>query len=314
MPHKLFVMIPAFGRPQLLGRTLKSLAQCELPESYRGTLVIENGRKCGLDEVVRRADPRLRARYLYCAHPGRSAALNVGLEHAGNCLAYMTDDDIRFSPGVLCAYEQAARGIEGGCIFGGPLGIDYEAEPPEWLKAYLPRSAVGWRLEGELEPDESPIFLGANWAAFAGDLREAGGFNPDRGTGARTGATGQETDMHARLYDRGSRPVYVPDAMVWHYVPASRCSARWALDRMYRNGIGSGLDRVDHSSALFGYPRWMIREWLLKGLRTALAWICPDRLTRFQRRREFAHYSGLMTGRRLARKRHLDQNQQRQTA
>jgi glycosyltransferase involved in cell wall biosynthesis len=39
----LTVLIPTHGRPTLLKRTLDSLAQCELPDSYHELLVIEIG-------------------------------------------------------------------------------------------------------------------------------------------------------------------------------------------------------------------------------------------------------------------------------
>ena len=65
MKTSLTVVIATAGRPELLKRTLASLSGCRLPESYRATLVVENGPKHGVDEIVRNAHPRLAARYLY---------------------------------------------------------------------------------------------------------------------------------------------------------------------------------------------------------------------------------------------------------
>ena len=49
----------------------------------------------------------------------------------------------------------------------------------------------------------SPVFLGANWAAFARDLKEVGGFDPWFGPGSATGSTGQEQTMQRRLLGAG---------------------------------------------------------------------------------------------------------------
>ena len=76
---------------------------------------------------------------------------------------------------------------------------------------------------GGAETDfDRPDFLGFNWAASASDLIRMGGFNEERGPG--TVSRGQETDMQERMLKDGMRGRYLPDALVWHYVPRARCS------------------------------------------------------------------------------------------
>ena len=80
----------------------------------------------------------------------------------------------------------------------------------------------------------SSIFLGLNWAAFASDLKEVGGFDPRFGPGSATGSTGQETAMQRRFLAAGLHGRDVPHAEVWHWIPrigvqgAGRCIARIA--------------------------------------------------------------------------------------
>ena len=52
MARSLWVLIAAAGKPTLLARTLASLAAADKPGSYRGTLVVENGPRCGIEDVV----------------------------------------------------------------------------------------------------------------------------------------------------------------------------------------------------------------------------------------------------------------------
>ncbi|MFQ5804383.1 MAG: glycosyltransferase family A protein, partial [Candidatus Methylomirabilales bacterium] len=200
----LTTVIASSGRPELLRRTLESLAACRKPAIYRATIIVENGGKAGAEDVVRGSDACLNARYLYERRANKCHALNVALEHVAGGLIFFTDDDVRIHPDTLCAYADAAASADGGQFFGGPIGVDYDVEPPEWLRPYLPPSARGLQLENALQPIETPVFLGFNWAAFVNDLREAGGFDASLGPGATTGSSvGDETEMQARLLTNG---------------------------------------------------------------------------------------------------------------
>ena len=253
----MMVVIATAGRPDLLRRTLQSLCECDQPLCYRGTIVVENGDRRGAEEVVASFSARLRCRYLFVETSNKSLSLNVALQACGESLVYLADDDVRFSPGTLEAYAAAAAGISSGRYFGGPTGVDYEIRPPDWLMRYLPISALGWSAKPDGTQDELD-FLGFNWAAFAGDLRRVGGFNINRGPGAASGSTGQESEMQARLRRDGVKSVYVPDAMVWHYVPADRCSPEWAIARAYRNAVQVALASPKPHFTLFGQPMWLV--------------------------------------------------------
>ncbi len=151
----------------------------------------------------------LNTRYVYISRAHKSWALNRVLDLVEDCLIVFTDDDVRVHPGTLCAYAKVSANVNGGQFYGGPMGVDYEQEPSEWLKAYLPRSALGWCLDKEVRTiDKSERFLGINWAAFASDLKKCGGFNPAFGPGSPTGSTGQETNMQKRLVGGGAGNIY----------------------------------------------------------------------------------------------------------
>lgn len=302
MAADLIAVVATAGRPELLQRTLTSLAACQRPEIFCGTVVVENGPKTGAEQIVRLYDSSLRVQYVYKPRANKSVALNKALEGVGNCLIFFTDDDVRIHPDTLCAYAEAAAGRNSGELYGGPLSVDYEREPPEWLKSYLPRSARGWSLGAELRSHEKPEFVGVNWAAFASDLRKAGGFDPNFGTGAATGATGSETTTQIRVLRRGINGIYVPKAKVWHYVPAERCSPKWALRRAYRNGVKEGMNYTEPVPTLLGFPRWMVRKWLGSVLRTLSKSLHADVQTRFQAYYEFCRYCGYVRGGQIAHK------------
>ena len=302
-PHAIHVVIPTHGRPDLLVRTLASLARCELPEGYAGCVVIENGSRDGAEAACRGADARLAVRYLHHERGNKSEALNRVLEILSDGLVVFFDDDVRFSPTVLTDYAAAANADNPGCWFAGPTGVDYETEPPDWLKRHLPPSAKGWEWGGGKTFDR-PDAMGFNWAAFAADLRRAGRFNPDFGPGSPTGATGQESEMMSRLLAAGVSGRYLHGARVWHYVPGERCAPQWALSRTYRNNIRSALWGVrPDAPQLFGFPRWQFR-WLA---RAWVSWLAsrmlPSPERRFVRDVKLQAVLGTMAGSRRAARR-----------
>lgn len=303
MATHLIVLIATAGRPDLLERTLHSLQACPKPDSYGETVVVENGPLHGAKTVVEKFQSTLGARWLHVSEPNKSHALNVALASLPEALVYFTDDDVRFAPNTLCAYHQASVSHREQHFFGGPIGVDYEAVPPAWLKQYMPVSARGWSMEGGEQPVAKAQFLGFNWAAFTRDLRKAGPFSTHLGPGSHTGSVGQDTDMQSRLLQIGVRGIYLPDALVWHYVPKERCSPEWVLHRAYRHGIRHGIEEFDPRwSFLFGFPRWTHRE---LGRRWWQVWreaLRGNGEQRFWSRHALSFFRGFRHGARVARR------------
>ncbi|MEM6287570.1 MAG: glycosyltransferase, partial [Bacteroidota bacterium] len=210
------------------------------------------------------AHPEAGFRYLHHARANKSAALNAALaalaasgpeaasvsdSEAGH-LAVFFDDDVRVAPAALEAYAAVAVAHPKAAYFGGPVACDYEHAPPDDLLALFPRSVQGYELRDRgVMADE---YLGFNWAAWAGEVGSAGGFDPAYGPGSPTGARGQESDMQRRLRAAGARPVDVPDARVWHYVPRSRSTAAWLRRRRYQEGVSQGLRSPESLPASVG--------------------------------------------------------------
>lgn len=297
------VVIPTCGRPALLERTLASLAATEKPSRYAGTWIVENGgREPVVEQIVEGWRDRLGAQLCSMPDGNKSTALNAMLERFEDELIVFLDDDVRVEAGLLEAYARAdAARQEQPVFFGGATAVDYEVPPPEWLRPYLPPSAVGWQWRGNPEHVDAPEFLGFNWAARAADLKRLGGFDAAFGPGARTGATGQERDMQRRLLEGGWRGVYLPEAVVWHYVPQDRCSRTWALRRAFRNGVSEGLyAQPEPGPRLGGVPRWMVRTALTKAVRAIGAQFGRSPQARFAAVRDLLLFTGKLKGMRVA--------------
>lgn len=245
MKTPITVLIAAAGQAALLERTLRSLAACERPPGFRETLVVENGPSSGIETLVKSFPREQRVRYLYVPEANKSHALNVAMTQLDDGLIFFSDDDVRFDPQIIMAYARGSAGISSGEFYGGPLGVDYEGEPPPaWMKPYLPKTAKGWQMSVTKKTRVTDrTFLGPNWAAFLCDLWSVGGFEPRVGPGAPTGSTGQETEAQRVMLERGLRGYYLPDAKAWHFVRGKCLTRKWIIERGYRHGLEWGLRR-----------------------------------------------------------------------
>jgi glycosyltransferase involved in cell wall biosynthesis len=245
------VAIVTHNRPSLLARTLESLSQCERPEAFRNVLVVENGSDDGSRKIVAGFGSTLPITYRRIDSPAKSEALNEVLRLVDDELVIFLDDDVRIAPRLLRAYCDCAERSGSGHYFGGPTGVDYDDPPADWLRRFLPSSAVGFSLAtGDAAVRYPTCFLGFNWAAFSNDLKSSGGFSSRFGPGTAAGG-GDESFVQLRLTRRGMVGRYVPEAMVWHFVPRERCSPAWTLARAQSGGICAGVFE-EHRHRLYG--------------------------------------------------------------
>lgn len=296
------VVICTFGRATLLRRTLASLAEVRRPASFAQAWVIENGTNDGAEQICAEIEEStdLPLRYVHRPQKGKSRALQFALDEIGRGLVVFTDDDVRFDAGWLEAFAQAAAEHGENAFFGGPLLIDYEVgPPPQWLHPQLPCSALGWSLPDDHAPITKACFLGANYGGFVQRFQSVGGYKAHLGIGSRGNPVGEEFEIQDRLLADGARGVYLPDAKLWHWVPAERSSPRWTLERAERVWFTDALMGKTHHAdgpRLAGVPRWMWRRLIARWLRKTLAALSPDAQKRHQQRMLYHQWRGTVRG------------------
>ncbi len=237
------VVIATYAPNELLERTLNTLSECEIPECLTRVIVAENGPEEVGREITNKFVDRLPVEHHFFRNARKCGALNRSLDLLDDELIVYFDDDVRIGKGTLMAYSKAAEGMIGGAFFGGQCCVDYDESPEDWIVKFLPAAAVGWApSDGFTEMKESGA-LGFNWAAFAGDLRAAGGYDERCGPG--TAANSDEMNIQNEMLRKGVKAYYLPDAIVWHYVPRSRSSVEWLLDYKRKDGMGKGIATAD---------------------------------------------------------------------
>jgi GT2 family glycosyltransferase len=236
------IIVPTYGRPWLLRRTLERFATDDLPSELNRIWIIENGPRAGAEAVCNSLARSLPLGYLYSSRAGLAQARNFGIEASAARFLLFLDDDVNPLPGALRAYVEAFARHGDRAFFGGPLVPDYVDGPPaDWLLELLPGSAKGFTLgEEERTLDGDRYFLGGNLALPRGAFEEVGVFEGPSAMGSTGGGGGEEMRLQSRLRARGYRGVYVPGAGVQHYVPAKRCDAAFVRHRYWRYGYTLG--------------------------------------------------------------------------
>ena len=231
----LSLIVPTYRRKADLLRCLESVQAQTLADFE--LVVVDNAA-----EAVTRFNEHARvpARYLPEPRLGLHNARHTGVRAARGEVLVFTDDDATFDPGWLAAYAREFDRHPDMVAAGGPARPVWEATPPDWLPAYMRTQPAMFPILSVLEPFDAfrlsadGFFFGVNMAIRRNVLLEVGGFNPDSFGSAWLGDG--ETGLNRKLWQRGLLVGYVPDAVVYHHVPAERMTLDYFRRREANDG------------------------------------------------------------------------------
>lgn len=297
------VLVPTYHHCPRLEAMLQSVVEAAKPNCLEHIWVLENGSPGAARTICEKFEGKLPIQYRHIEQSGKTRALEEGMSEIRNGFVIFLDDDVRIAPKLLTAYAEAIREDDKNVVYGGPISIDYDREPPAWLTEHLPQSACGYEPPDPENVKGTGWFIGSNFAAFIGPVQKAGGFDPTIGPGAWSPGSegsplGDEMDLQRRMYRRGADAVYVPDARVWHHVPRDRCSVRWALNRHYRTAMTNALEENHEApgATWFGMPRWLVKRMLLARGKAIAANFVPGAQKRFELKLDYMRWRGHYVG------------------
>jgi glucosyl-dolichyl phosphate glucuronosyltransferase len=122
---------------------------------------------------------------------------------------------------------------------GGPVRPRWEVPPPQWLLEFIGNAKTFIYLSitepyQEFRLDAKGGFFGVNMAIYRDLLYEVGGFNPEAFGDVWLGDG--ETGLNRKLWERGMLIGYVPEAIVYHHIPAHRMTVKYLCHRMANEG------------------------------------------------------------------------------
>jgi succinoglycan biosynthesis protein ExoM len=160
----------------------------------------------------------------------RNSGIALALEGDTDFIAFV-DDDETVSPTWLDELV-AAQAQYGTDIVGGPVEPRFEEHAPAWIVGsrffHRPRPPSGTRLRQ----------VGTGNALVRAELLrdERLRFDPSFGMSG-----GGDSEFFLRRERQGAEIAWVDEALVTERVAASRATARWMLQRAFRNGNGAVL-------------------------------------------------------------------------
>ncbi|HEX8501610.1 MAG TPA: glycosyltransferase family 2 protein [Pyrinomonadaceae bacterium] len=263
---KLDVLVATYNRCDLLGRALASLLAAEVPPGLdvRVTVVDNNSKdrtRQVTEEWQEKAGGKVGLSYLFEGRQGKSHALNTGIAATDGDLVGMIDDDEEVDARW---YARAAEAFEdeGVDFVGGPYYPRWGAPQPVWLPESY-RGVIGWVEAGDrvLPYDENypGVLMGGNAVFRRSLLRRVGPYSTNLGRTDRHLLACEDEDMYQRVLAAGGRGLYLPDLVIYHYIPPERLTKsyyrRWCFWRAVSHGV---MDRERRSPVayLLGVPRW----------------------------------------------------------
>jgi glycosyltransferase involved in cell wall biosynthesis len=273
---KVTLILCTYNRCQLLVKALESIAVQSLPNDVEWeVLVVDNNSDDQTCEVVTDFSRRYpgRFRYLFEPRPGKSHALNSGIQDAqGDVLAF-TDDDVIVEPTWL---QQLTTHLRDGAWAGsgGRTLPERTFSPPRWLS-----------LEGKYALGPFAVFdLGCsagnlteppfgNNMAFRKEMFEKhGGFRTDLGPRPGSEIRSEDCEFGRRLLAAGELLHYEPSAVVYHTVPENRLQKNyfleWWFDKARADIREAGIESKT-KWLVFGVPLYSFRRlavWTLRWL------------------------------------------------
>lgn len=199
---------------------------------------------------------------------GASGARNTGAWHTTTPLIAFLDGDIKAGPQWLA---QLVAPFDDPSVVGtgGAIAASWQRSQPQWMPDEL-LWAVGASYTG-MPVNTAPVrnVWSASMAVRRDVFTEVGGFREGFGKiGPRNRP--EDTDLCLRMSTSGGRWMYVPKAVVDHYVPAERATFRFLLRRCYAEGRGkvqmarllhgSGSLRAERSYLTHTLPQALLRD------------------------------------------------------
>jgi glycosyltransferase involved in cell wall biosynthesis len=262
------IVVATYNRAPLLGRLLDSLRAANQPDSmWIRVIVVDNNSTDGTRDVVERAQHAWPGALEYRFEPvqSKSAALNHGLSCVTAEVVGLLDDDEEVDPQW---FEVAARMFKNPSVdfISGPYLPRWGGPQPPWLPTEEYSGVIGWLDAGnrvlEYGKNYDGLLMGGNALVRAAVGEAVGWFHPSLGrAGIQIGNGCEEIDFFERLQRTGARGLYVPELIIFHYIPPRRLTKRYYREWCFRQFVAQAEAdalRPQPVKYLLGVPRYII--------------------------------------------------------
>lgn len=239
---RLSLVIATFNRSASLLTLLESVVAQTAPRSEWECVVVNNNSTD--DTAARFADfaarhPEYNIRMVEETNQGLSYARNRGIRESEGEYVAIVDDDERIAPDFIAAYIRLFDSKPEAQAAGGPIVAEYPTGRPRWMSRYTERPIANTMHFGD-EVCEFPrgrVPGGGNMAIRRSAVRRYGVFDTSLGYVGESLVGGEESDLFERLQIAEAKYYYVPEAVMYHIIPAEKLTSDYLRRLSYNVGV-----------------------------------------------------------------------------
>jgi len=271
------VMLSTFRRSKVLEITLESFCIMQTGSLRWEILLVDNADDHETYQACQKFQGRLPLKYMIERRQGKNSGLNKAIQGAQGELFIFTDDDVIVQPDWLMEIWRGTRRWPKDGLFGGRIVPQWpEGRPPfeDIKKDFFCSSYSIADWDSPEGPYDAGKVWGPNVAIRKHIFNQGYRFNPHVGPSGQNYIMGSETELTRRLQKDGFRAIYLPKAVVRHYIRPEQMTERWLYGRAFRYGRQEAMNEPPNGYPIFlGAPRYLYRiilRLLLKKFKTAL--------------------------------------------
>ena len=236
---KLSLIIATYNRSQSLLRTLGSVVSQSAPaEVWECVVVNNNSTDSTAEDFARFASEHqgFNLRMVTEHKQGLSNARNCGIAASVGQYIAIIDDDETLEEGYIESYIEFFDSFPTAMAAGGAVRAVFESGRPRWMSHYTERmiaNTLDLDIAVTLFP-KNRVPAGGNMAFRREIFDSVGVFNPQLGRNGQSLMGGEENDLFARLRAEAYPLYFVPNAAIYHYIPAEKTTEDY-FDRLCYN-------------------------------------------------------------------------------
>jgi len=186
------------------------------------------------DEVT-----KLGAKFVFSSKANVSFQRNLGIKESEGDFVCFIDDDAVAESSWIKNLIRSFTDEQIACI-GGKIKLMFESEIPKELEK-LPKEIFEGFLGGTILDVENgkikkPLIWGSNICFRKKIFDEVGYFDERIGQSSALPLYNEEIEIQERIFKKGFKIVYEPDALVWHKVFPERLTVNYFLQRAFWQG------------------------------------------------------------------------------
>jgi len=235
------IQLCTFNRAALLERVLDACFEQTVPEHAYEVVLVNDGSSDDTPAVIERARRRANCAFVVVDQPnsGLAKGRNAGIARASGERIVFIDDDVLPLPNFVEEHLRSHASYPQAIVRGGAINVENfdELPPPVWsIKDY-----------------SGNYFWTTNVSAPLKTMRAIGGFNE-----SFSEYGWEDIDVGLRLRARGTRAMFNPKALVYHFKPRPRSGD---VEKMLRQARAQARTAVQLARL---HPHW--RTYLATGL------------------------------------------------